>query len=72
MKGRYWICGSQAYRVLPFNWAGIFYAGLITPLFFLITELEGKGLGIQLYDDLKRENRTIDISLASGSNQKMG
>ncbi|NXI71885.1 ENR1 protein, partial [Anseranas semipalmata] len=72
LRGHYRICGSHAYRALPINWTGTCYVGLIRPLFFLMPELEGKGLGIQLYDDLEREKRSIDTSLASRSNQKSG
>ncbi|NXI67916.1 ENR1 protein, partial [Anseranas semipalmata] len=48
LKGHYWVCGSQAYRVLLVNWTGACYVGLIRPLFFLMPELGGKGLRIQL------------------------
>jgi len=53
LKGQYCICGHQAYRQLPKNWTGVCYVGMICPLFFLLTDGEGNGLGVKVYDDLK-------------------
>lgn len=66
----YWVCGKQAYKRLPKDWSGICYVGYIRPLFFLLSQIQGNHLGIKLYDDLNREKRSIDASLAGGSAQK--
>ncbi|XP_074667177.1 syncytin-2-like [Strix aluco] len=72
LKGHYWICGQHAYRRLPPNWSGICYVGYIRPLFFLLSQDQGKGLGVKVYDNVVREKRSIDTSLTKGSAQKWG
>ncbi|NWV15277.1 ENR1 protein, partial [Ptilonorhynchus violaceus] len=72
LKGHYWICGQHAYRRLPPDWSGICYIGYIRPLFFLLPQVQGNQLGIKIYDDLIREKRSVDTSLAGGSTQKWG
>ncbi|XP_039383120.1 uncharacterized protein LOC120399180 [Mauremys reevesii] len=72
LKGHYWICGQYAYRRLPPNWSGVCYVGYIRPLFFLLPLLQGKTLGVKVYDDLIREQRSIDSTLTAGSSQKWG
>ena len=54
LKGHYWVCGQCAYKMLPANWTGVCYMGVIHPLFFLLPEDEGNGLGVKVYDDLNR------------------
>ncbi|PKU31315.1 envelope protein syncytin-mar1 [Limosa lapponica baueri] len=72
LKGHYWICGHHAYKMLPANWTGTCYVGVIHPLFFLLPENGGKDLSVKLYDDLTRNKRSIDTSLTPGSAQKWG
>ncbi|NWW87440.1 ENR1 protein, partial [Rhynochetos jubatus] len=72
LKGHYWICGQHAYRRLPPNWSGICYVGYVCPLFFLLPEDEGKGLGSKVYDDLQWFRWSIDTSITSGSSQTWG
>ncbi|NXC00898.1 ENR1 protein, partial [Orthonyx spaldingii] len=40
------------------------------PLFFLLPQIQGNQLGIRIYDDLIREKRSIDASLAEGNTQR--
>ncbi|KAG6929754.1 endogenous retrovirus group 3 member 1 [Chelydra serpentina] len=72
LKGHYWICGPYAYRRLPPNWSGVCYVGYIRPLFFLLPQIQGNKLGIKVYDDLIRERRSVDSTLAAGSSQTWG
>ncbi|XP_040978490.1 endogenous retrovirus group 3 member 1 Env polyprotein-like isoform X1 [Aquila chrysaetos chrysaetos] len=72
LKGHYWVCGQHAYKLLPANWTGVCYVGVIHPLFFLLPENEGDGLGVKVYDDLNRYRRSIDTSVAGGSGQTWG
>ncbi|XP_074939559.1 endogenous retrovirus group 3 member 1 Env polyprotein-like [Phalacrocorax aristotelis] len=74
LEGHYRICGNHAYKALPANWSGICCIGVIHPLFFLLSETDGDHLGIQIYDDLKREkqSKVIDTSLTDGSGQSWG
>ncbi|NWR25545.1 ENR1 protein, partial [Emberiza fucata] len=60
------------YCRLPSNWSGICYARYIRPLFFLLPQVQGNQLGIKVYDDLIRENWSIDAVLTGGSTQKWG
>ncbi|NXG77090.1 ENR1 protein, partial [Baryphthengus martii] len=74
LKGHYWICGNYAYKALTANWSGICYVEVIRPLFFLLPETGENYLGVQIYDDLKREKQSkiIDTSLTDGSSQSWG
>nr|XP_012964127.2 uncharacterized protein LOC106020099 [Anas platyrhynchos]XP_012964128.2 uncharacterized protein LOC106020099 [Anas platyrhynchos] len=72
LKGHYWVCGKYAYKRLPKNWSGICYVGYIRPLFFLLSQIQGNHLQVTLYDDVNREKRSTDASLAGGSAQKWG
>ncbi|NXE28131.1 ENR1 protein, partial [Ardeotis kori] len=74
-KGHYWICGHTAYKMLPANWTGVCYIGIIWPLFFLLPEAENPQLGVKLYDNLgdegvARNKRAIEIE--TGGMQKWG
>jgi hypothetical protein len=42
---RGWICGKQAYTVLPSSWFGSYVLGLIRPSFFLLPLRQGKKTG---------------------------
>ncbi|NXV22851.1 ENR1 protein, partial [Cepphus grylle] len=72
LKGYYWICGHRAYKVLPENWTGVCYVGVICPLFFLLPEDGGDHLGVKLYDDLTWSKRSINTGPTAGSGQKRG
>lgn len=72
LEGHYWICGNSAYTLLPANWTGVCYVGLIWPLFFLLRGAEGNHLGVQLYNDLSRGKCSIDTSITGGSQQTWG
>ncbi|NWT29304.1 ENR1 protein, partial [Cardinalis cardinalis] len=69
LKGHDLICVQHAYHRLPPNWSGIYYVGYTGPLFFLLPQVQGNQLGIQVYDDLIREKQSIVASLAGGSTQ---
>ncbi|XP_032867588.2 uncharacterized protein LOC116965925 [Tyto alba] len=72
LKGHYWVCGQHAYKLLPANWTGVCYVGVIRPLFFLLPEDEGDGLGVKVYNDLNRYRRSIDTSVVGGNGQSWG
>ncbi|NXJ47192.1 ENR1 protein, partial [Spizaetus tyrannus] len=72
LKGHYWVCGQHAYKLLPANWTGVCYVGVICPLFFLLPEDEGDRLGVKVYDDLSRYRQSTDTSIAGGSGQTWG
>lgn len=67
LKGHYWICGQYAYSKLPQNWTGICYVSYTRSLFFLLPQVQGNTLGIKVYNDSIREERSIDTSLTRGS-----
>lgn len=52
LKGCYLICGYHAYKVLPPNWTGLCYIGVVHPLFFLLPGGNDNQLGIKIYADL--------------------
>ena len=60
-EGLLWICGHKAYSVLPTNWSGTCFIGLVQPGFFLLNTEEGRSLGTPVFDDLYRKKRKIDI-----------
>ncbi|NXW39056.1 ENR1 protein, partial [Phaetusa simplex] len=72
LKGHYWICRHCAYKVLPANWTGVCYVGIIRSLFFLLPEDDGDHLGVKLYDDLTRSKQSINTDLTTASEQKWG
>ncbi|NXW97179.1 ENR1 protein, partial [Larus smithsonianus] len=72
LQGHYWVCGQHARRLLPANWTGVCYAGVIRPLFFLLPEDGGDHSGVKLYDDLTGSKRSIKTGLTTGSGQKWG
>jgi hypothetical protein len=43
-RGLYWVCGKQAYTVLPSSWFGSYVLGSIRPSFFLLPLRQGKKL----------------------------
>jgi hypothetical protein len=45
-RGLYWICGRQAYTVLPKNWFGSCVLGYIRLSFFLLPLEQGENLGV--------------------------
>jgi hypothetical protein len=45
-KELYWICGEEAYTILPNNWFGSCVLGTIRPSFFLLPCRQGKKLGV--------------------------
>ncbi|NWY72864.1 ENR1 protein, partial [Erithacus rubecula] len=44
----FWICGDQAYTLLPDDWTGICTVGIIKPAFFLLEKESGHHLGVPL------------------------
>ncbi|XP_062431044.1 endogenous retrovirus group V member 2 Env polyprotein-like [Rhea pennata] len=72
LKGHYWVCGQYAYKILPANWSGICYVGIIRPLFFLLPGPVGGELGVRLYDNLRRSKRSLDQSITAGGGQTWG
>jgi hypothetical protein len=62
LNGLYWICGKQAYTVLPSNWKGSCTIGMIQPGFFLLPKQKGEQLGVPVFQDLgkiKRQKRDL-------------
>jgi hypothetical protein len=54
LRGLYWICGKQAYTVLPSS----YLAGSIRPTFFLLPHRQGEKLGVPIYEErLSRQKR---------------
>ncbi|NWQ80569.1 ENR1 protein, partial [Columbina picui] len=72
LKGHYWVCGQHAYKLLPVNWTGVCYVGVIRPLFFLLPEGNDRNLGVRLSDDLSRSKRSVNTAIAGGSGQMWG
>lgn len=72
LKGHYWVCGQHAYKLLPANWTGVCYIGVIHPLFFLLPEGNGKNMGVRLSDDLSRSKRSVNTAVVGGSGQTWG
>ncbi|XP_061482247.1 uncharacterized protein LOC133384357 [Rhineura floridana] len=66
LKGHYWICGQKAYAILPLNWTGICYVGIIQPMY----SIKGGNLNplIPVFDEEQsvRRKRAIDTSLTKG------
>jgi hypothetical protein len=62
-RGLYWICGRQAYTVLPRNWFGSCVLGSIRPSFFLLPLEQGENLGVPISEQrLNRKKRgTLQI-----------
>jgi hypothetical protein len=54
-RGLYWICGRQAYMVLPRSWFGSCVLGSIRPSLFLLPLGQGENLGVPIYE--QRLNR---------------
>jgi hypothetical protein len=50
LRGLYWICGRQAYTMLPRNWFGSCVLGSIRPSFFLLPLRQGENLGVPIYE----------------------
>ncbi|RMC06342.1 hypothetical protein DUI87_15774 [Hirundo rustica rustica] len=65
----FWICGDKAYTHLPRDWAGSCTIGIIKPAFFLLPRQSGNTLGVPLYDNLKRQKRTV-INMGSSQDWK--
>lgn len=55
----YWICGKNAYVMLPEYWGGSCTLGAIKPSFFLLPRNQEKNLGVPLYDELDRKRRDL-------------
>jgi hypothetical protein len=49
-RGLYWICGKQAYMVLPRSWFGSCVLGSIRPSFLLPLK-QGEKLGVTIYEE---------------------
>ncbi|KAB0339845.1 hypothetical protein FD754_023612 [Muntiacus muntjak] len=47
----YWICGANAYSILPANWSGGMLLGTIHLSFFLLPLAQGDTLGVPVYTD---------------------
>jgi hypothetical protein len=50
-RGLYWICGKQAYTVLPNSWFGSCVLGSIRTSFFLLPLRQGKKPGVPIYEE---------------------
>jgi hypothetical protein len=50
-KGLCWICGEQAYTILPNNWFRSCVLGTIQPSFFLLPLRLGEKLGVYTYEE---------------------
>jgi hypothetical protein len=69
-RGIYWICGKQAYTVLPSSWSGSYVLGSIRSSLFLLPLRQGKNLGVPIYKEkLNRQNR-VPYKLAIGRMNK--
>ncbi|XP_061464406.1 N-chimaerin isoform X1 [Rhineura floridana] len=66
LKGHYWVCGQKAYAILPLNWTGTCYVGIIQPLY----AIKGDSLNplIPVFDEEQpdKRKRSIDVNLAKG------
>ncbi|XP_061477875.1 syncytin-2-like [Rhineura floridana] len=66
LKGHYWICGSKAYAILPLNWTGTCYIGVIQPLY----TIKGGSFNplIPVFDEERNDKRkcSINVNLARG------
>jgi hypothetical protein len=57
-RGLYWICGKQAYTVLPKSWFGSCVLGSIRPSFLLLPLRQVEKLGVPTYEErLSRQKR---------------
>ncbi|NXW87514.1 ENR1 protein, partial [Alopecoenas beccarii] len=72
LKGHYWVCGQHTYKLLPANWTGVCYVGVIRPLFFLLPEGSDKNLDVRLYNGLSQSKRSVNTAIAGGSGQTWG
>ncbi|NWH44266.1 ENR1 protein, partial [Fregata magnificens] len=72
LKGHYWICGQHTYKILPANWTGICYVGVIYPLFFLLPGNGDKNLSVKLYDNLVQSKQSVNTAVAGESSQTWG
>jgi hypothetical protein len=59
LKGQYWICGEQAYLILPNDWFRSCVLGTIQPSFFLLPIRQGELLGVSIYEE--RVNRKSEM-----------
>jgi hypothetical protein len=50
-QGLYWLCGNQAYNVLPSSWFGSCVLGSIRPSFILLPLRQGEKLGVPIYEE---------------------
>jgi hypothetical protein len=50
-KGPYWICGEQAYTILPNDGLRSCVLGTIQPSFFLPPLRQGEKLGVSIYEE---------------------
>ncbi|XP_061493469.1 syncytin-2-like isoform X2 [Rhineura floridana] len=66
LKGHYWICDQKAYAILPLNWTGICYVGIIQPMY----TIKGGSLNplVPVFDgeQSERKRRALDLSLTKG------
>ncbi|XP_061440825.1 uncharacterized protein LOC133364399 [Rhineura floridana] len=72
LKGHYWICGSIAYSILPINWTGTCYIGIIQPQY----AIKGGGLNPLIpvfYEEQSVKRKwAIDTSLTKGQGNGWG
>jgi hypothetical protein len=52
-----WICGKQAYTVLPSRWFGSCVLGTIWPSFFLLPLTQGEKLRVSIYEEKVNRKR---------------
>jgi hypothetical protein len=57
-KGLYWICGEQAYAILPNDWFGFCVLGTIRPSFFLPPFRKSKKLRVSIYENRINKQKT--------------
>jgi hypothetical protein len=65
-RGLYWICGRQAYMVLPRSWFGSCVLGSIRPSFFLLLLRQGENPGVPIYDQRLNRKKQGNLQIGLG------
>jgi hypothetical protein len=63
-QGLYWICGKQAYMVLPSSWFESCVLGTIRPS-FLLPLRQGENLGVPIYEERLNRQKRGDLQIGN-------
>jgi hypothetical protein len=69
-RGLYWICGRQAYMVLPRSWFGSCVLGSIRPSFFLLPLRQGENLGVPTYEQRLNGKKQGTLQIGTWKNDE--